>query len=91
MSSFPLQHETDRLLTLSTGRQSLFAYASPFFFIAVAVGWKIFHRSMPPNPSEIDLFDGIDEVEQHEADLAEENTKSAERSTGMRRMFDWVM
>lgn len=79
------------MLTLSAGRQSLFAYASPFFFIAVAVGWKIFHRSMPPSPSEIDLFDGIDEVEQHEADLAEKNAKSAERSTGMRRMFDWVM
>jgi len=49
---------------------SIFAYAAPIIFVLAFIGWKAVHRKRWVKSSEAQLFEGLEEIEEHEEELA---------------------
>jgi amino acid permease len=57
-----------RAVSLDT--HSIFAYAAPIIFVIAFVGWKAMHRKRWVDSMDAQLFAGLEEIEQHEEELA---------------------
>jgi amino acid permease len=58
------------MLTWNEELASIFSYAAPIIFVIAFIGWKVIHRKRWVEPSEAQLFEGLEEVEAHEQKLA---------------------
>lgn len=68
----------------------LFSYLAVFVDIGLYIFWKVFTRSKWRKPSQVDLYTGLKEIEQHESEYYEMLEKKKPR-TRLDKCFDSVI